>query len=59
MYRHFGVIALVASLCLVTGAAFATDLTQPAATPSLASGDAPKDGGKPEPKKQMKECFYA
>src|SRR5689334_3126351 len=33
MYRHFGVIALVACLCLVTGAAFATDLTQPAATP--------------------------
>lgn len=59
MYRHFGVIALLACLCLVTGAAFATDLTQPAATPSLTSGDAPKDGGKPEPKKEMKERPYA
>lgn len=59
MYRHFGVIALVACLCLVTGAAFATDLTNPAATPSLTSGDAPKDGGKPEPKKEMKERPYA
>ena len=25
MYRHFGVIALLACLCLVTGAAFATE----------------------------------
>ncbi|HET6463877.1 MAG TPA: DUF5117 domain-containing protein, partial [Candidatus Krumholzibacteria bacterium] len=59
MYRHFGVIALVACLCLVTGAAFATDLANPAATPSLESGDAPKDGAKPDMKKEMKERPYA
>jgi hypothetical protein len=59
MYRHFGVIALLACLCLVTGAAFATDLTQPAATPEMASGDAPQTGGKPDVKKQMKERPYA
>lgn len=59
MYRHFGVIALAASLCLVTGAAFATDLTQPAATPSIANGDVPKDGEKPDTKKPKKERPYA
>ncbi|HKW15579.1 MAG TPA: zinc-dependent metalloprotease [Candidatus Krumholzibacteria bacterium] len=59
MYRHFGVIALLACLCLVTGAAFATDLTNPATTPSLMSGDAPMTGGKPDMKKQMKERPYA
>ena len=61
MYRHLRVIALLACLCLVTGAAFATDLTPPAATPSLTSTDAPKDGGaKPEAtKKEMKERPYA
>jgi hypothetical protein len=53
------VIALLACLCLVTGAAFATDLTQPAATPEMASGDAPQTGGKPDVKKQMKERPYA
>ena len=39
-----------ACLCLVAGAAFATDLTQPATTPSLMSGDAPQTGGKPDMK---------
>jgi hypothetical protein len=59
MFRNISVLALVACLCLVTGGAFATDLSAPAAVRILAADtEAATDAGKDEAK-QMKERPYA